>query len=216
MTDEEIVERCKLGDRSAQQELYHRTVGRIHGLFIRMTNNEEDAFDLAQETYVRAFTHIGQFDGRSSVQTWLFRIALNESLQFLRRKKLRRKTLQSLAENNGRQDSREDHSGDKRQDVENALKMLSPPDQMMLLLRYEQGMDYHTIADVVGCAEGTVASRLSRSRSRLLALLEPSYGIREERQAIKHQKDNRMMKTDDAVEKPRAGVQEAQDSGDPS
>lgn len=187
MTDEEIVERCRNGDRDAQQAFYRRTIDRIHRLFVKMTNCEQDAFDLAQETYVRAFTHISQFDGRSSVQTWLYRIALNEALQFLRRMKIRRKTLRSLAENGRPREYRETHQGDSKLDVDDALKKLNPPDQMMLLLRYEQGLDYHTIAEVIGCAEGTVASRLNRSRNRLRALLEPSYGLREDNSGNDHQ-----------------------------
>lgn len=216
MTDEEIVERCQRGDHGAQQELYHRTIDRIYGLFLKMTNSEEDAFDLAQETYVRAFTHIEGFDGRSSVQTWLYRIALNESLQFLRRTKVRRKTLLSLAANRGGQVPSDNHQGDKRLDIADALKLLSKPDQVMLVLRYQQGLDYHTIADVVGCAEGTVASRLNRSRKRLRELLEPSYGIREERPATQHQRSKPVMTMDDVAEQPPTDVQEIRDTGDPT
>ncbi len=69
MTEQELVERCREGDREAQRELYDRTSGPVYRLLLKMTASPDDAFDLAQETYLKAFTRINQFDGRSSVAT---------------------------------------------------------------------------------------------------------------------------------------------------
>ena len=87
MTERELVELCRRGDRQAQRALYDQTAEAIYRLALRMTRNADDAFDVAQDTYVRAFTRIEQFDGRSSLATWLHRIAVNEALQLLRRRK---------------------------------------------------------------------------------------------------------------------------------
>ncbi len=78
--ERQIVAGCKQGDREAQRQLYDLTSERIHRLMLRMTRSADDAFDLTQEAYMRAFTQIGQFDGRSSLGTWLYRIAVNQAL----------------------------------------------------------------------------------------------------------------------------------------
>lgn len=185
MTEEEMVERCRRGERDAQREFYTETIDRIHRLLLKMTNNEDDAFDLAQETYLRAFTHLGQFDGRSSLQTWLYRIAVNEALKFLKRAKPERERRRPLPADDAYPESRGAPDAQKL-DVSAALAALSPKDRIMLLLRYEQGLDYFTIAAVVGCATGTVASRLNRSRRRLRVFLEKGCGDREETRARRH------------------------------
>ncbi len=208
-----MVERCRKGQREAQREFYARTVDRIHRLLLKMTNREEDAFDLAQETYLRAFAHIGQFDGRSSLQTWLYRIAVNEALKSLKRAKAQRKTLGSLSADPTRLEA-SGNQGDARTDVSAALAELSPSDRMMLLLRYEQGLDYRAIAAAVGCAEGTVASRLNRSRRRLRALLEPSYGNREETHAGTHLNGRQATVTDPVAGQAPSGDQKTRDTGD--
>ncbi len=213
MTEAEMVEGCRDGHREAQREFYARTVDRIHRLLLKMTNREEDALDLVQETYLRAFAHIGRFDGRSSVQTWLYRIAVNEALSFLKRAKAQRKTLSSLSTDPGRRESPADPP-DARMDVSAALAELNPADRMMLLLRYEQGLDYRTIAQVVDCAEGTVASRLNRSRQRLRALLEPGYGLREETDAGKHLSERRAIAANPVVARPSASEQETRGTGE--
>ena len=96
MIEQELVERCRRGDRSAEHEVYTRTADRIYRLLVRVTRSSDAALDLAQETYVRAFTRIGQFDGQSSFYTWLCRIAINEALQLLRRREIARAHRESV------------------------------------------------------------------------------------------------------------------------
>ncbi len=179
VTERDLVERCREGDREAQRELYDRTSGRIYGLLLRMTANPDDAFDLAQETYLKAFSRICQFDGRSSVATWLYRVAVNEALQFLRRAGQTREKLQEFAPEHGTEPDVEQST--IRLDVSDAIATLPPNDRAMLLLRYQDGLDYRAIAEVVGCAAGTVASRLNRARQGLREILRKSYAVREER-----------------------------------
>ncbi|MEK6676463.1 MAG: sigma-70 family RNA polymerase sigma factor [Planctomycetota bacterium] len=174
----ELVDRCCRGERSAQHEIYVLTVERIYRLILRITGNQEDAFDLVQETYIRAFTRANQFDGRSSFETWLSRIAINQALQNKRRVALQDRTAASM---NGRNMPSAAHAThDQTIDVEDALAQLSEADRAMLVLRYQEGLDYAAIADLTGCPPGTVASRLNRARGRVRELLKKSYAPPEE------------------------------------
>ncbi len=176
--EDTLIRQCREGDREAQRALYERTSERVYRLLLRMTANPDDAFDLAQEAYLKAFTRIDQFDGRSSLATWLYRIAVNEALQFLRRaSRMRVKTQAIAAEHRPGPDA--DHSMVKL-DIQSALETVSPNDRAMLLLRYQEGLDYRAIAEVMDCAAGTVASRLNRARQGLRDILQKSYGSTEE------------------------------------
>jgi RNA polymerase sigma-70 factor (ECF subfamily) len=172
VNDHELIEACRNGDRNAQRELFERTSGRVYRLLLRLTGNPDDAFDLTQETFLKGFTHIDRFDGRSSVATWLHRIAVNEALQYLRRAQTLRRKIDELAGGAATTyDATEAVTG--RLDVEDALAQLPPDDRVIVLLRYQEGLDYRTITEVTGVPEGTVASRLNRARERLRNILKP-------------------------------------------
>ncbi len=180
-----MVERCRRGNRQAQQEVYSRTSGRIYRLLLNLTGSPEDAFDLAQDTYVRGFSRMARFGGRCSLSTWLYRIAVNEAMQFLRHRRMAKKKMKSL-----QVDDRVESEGERstvKLDVNSALARLEPADRLMLLLRYREGLDYRAIAEVVGCAEGTVGSRLNRASGRLRRQLGDGYAPPEEIASLKHQ-----------------------------
>ena len=175
VTMDDLVKRCREGDRQAQRELYDRTVERVYRLLLRLANNNrDDAFDLTQDTYVRVFTQLDRFDGRSRFETWLYRIAVNEGLQFLRDAGRRRKRARTVA----REDRAESHEHEvtAKIDLDRALARLDDTDRTILLLRYQVGLDYRAIAAATDLAEGTVASRLNRARKKLRDLLGPAYG----------------------------------------
>ena len=188
VTEKGLVEGCRRRDRHAQRALFEQTSARIVRLLHRMTGNQDDASDLAQETYFKAFDRIEEFDGRSSITTWLYRIAVNEALQFLRRGRTTRRILGELTPSVAAPCPEEATA--VRMDVRAALAAVDPPDRAILLLRYEEGLDYRAIAEVIGCANGTVASRLSRARDRLREILRESYGCREETDAGVHPKSS--------------------------
>ena len=185
VNEEALVERCRRGDREAQRELYDRTADRIYCLLLRMTGNQDDAFDLAQEAYMRGLAQIDRFDGRSAVATWFYKIAVNQALQFLRRNKVMHRKLQELALDQGNGEDQTDVAS-VRLDVEAALAAIEPSERAILLLRYLSGLNYRAMADILGCAEGTVASRLSRARDRLREILRESYGLQDETDASVH------------------------------
>jgi len=178
MVDRDLVERCRRGDRKAQHELYASTSDRMYRILFRITGRQEDALDLSQEAYFRAFTRINQFDGRSSFFTWLCRIAVNEALQFLRREGTAR-TNHETAAAQARTKGGAAHS-DTKLDIDAALAELTPEERALLLLRYQEGLDYKAIGEVTDNPPGTVASRLNRARQRLRDLLKKSYGPTEE------------------------------------
>lgn len=205
MIDHELVERCRLGDRKAQQEIYTRTAERICRVLTRITHRPEDALDLAQETYVRAFTRIAQFDGNSTFYTWLCRIAVNEALQFLRREGVARTNRESFAAGSGHVDA--DNDADTRIDIEAALAQLSALERTMLVLRYQEGLDYQSIAQVADCSPGTVGSRLNRAREKMRELLKKDYGFVEETPAPNHPidgVDNESVDGNPTASSPRA------------
>jgi len=151
-----------------------------------MTGSQDSAFDLAQDAYIRAFTRINQFDGRSAFGTWLYRIAVTEALQFLRREKRFRSSRQERASDAAVDSPLELET--TRMDVNEALAALESGDRAILLLRYQEGQSYRAIAEMLDCEEGTVASRLNRARNRLKGILGKGYAQEEEGDAGEHQK----------------------------
>lgn len=184
LSDEELADGCRHGDRDCQGELYARTSERIYRLLLRITHDAEHAFDLSQDAYVRVFTRIHEFDGHSSLTTWLYRIAVNEALQFMRRAATVRASLERVPDRAPREFKDEQTAA--RIDVAEALATLTVADRAILLLRYQEGLDYKTIAEVTDCPAGTVASRLNRARERIRSLLKGGYGGREENKRPTH------------------------------
>ena len=174
MHDRDLIQRCRSGDAEAKRCLFEQTSDRVYRLLLRMTGNANDAADLTQETYVKGLQGLDRFDGRSTIGSWLYRIAVNEALQLRRRQGTARLKLRNLAAN--RPDATQNPSVEVRLDVAAALMELPPDDQAVLLLRYQEALDYRAIAEVLDCAEGTVASRLNRARDRLRDSLRKSYG----------------------------------------
>ena len=187
MTESMIIAGCQRGDVNARKALYDLTVDRIYRLLFRMTGNPEDASELAQETYLRAFERIGSFREDSSVTTWLYRIAVNEALQHRRRRQLEQSHLAAEA---GARNAAEEPGqlASTRTDIRSALALLDESDRTILLLRYEHGLDYRELAEVLDCVEGTVASRLNRARQKMHGLLADGYSPREEARPLSHPK----------------------------
>ncbi len=170
MNEAEIVNGCRHGDREAQRELYALTCDRVYRVLLRIVRNEDDAFDLAQETYLRVFAKIGQFNGDSSVGTWIYRIAVNEGLQFQRRHKRVVVGLEDSDSASARAVVVE--SPDLRMDVRDALGRLPEAERILIMLRYFEGLNYAEMAEILEKPAGTIASGLNRAREMLRRLLE--------------------------------------------
>jgi len=170
MFEPEIIAGCRRQDRRAQQACYERFVDRIYNLVLGITGNADDAFDAAQNAFLRMFQNFQSYDGRASLGTWIHRIAVNEALQLLRRRSVEHRHAPRIARRVETPLPTEWEFDPAT--VEGALARLSDEHRVILLLRYQAGMSYRDIAAVLDIPEGTIASRLNRARGELRVLLE--------------------------------------------
>jgi len=184
MDEAELIRRCRRGERPAQRALYERHTDRVYRLALRLTGNEQDAFDVAQETFVRAFERIGSFDGRARLATWLYRIATNEAMQLFRRRQTDRRHLQIISAR--REEATRPEADAARLELDDALARLSEEHRTILILRYQEGLSYEDVAGVLEIAAGTVASRLNRARAELRKLLTDADADAEEKTPPTH------------------------------
>lgn len=160
----QIVAACRQGDCIAQRDLYERCGPRVFRLVVRMVGIQE-ASDVTQQVFLQTYRKIGQFRGRSCFNTWLYRLAINECLQFRRRGKRR---LYAMAD-----DEPADRSAgpmaqaQDRELLDLALERLDCELRSIFLLREIEGLAYRELAEVLKISEGTVASRLNRARAQL-------------------------------------------------
>jgi RNA polymerase sigma-70 factor (ECF subfamily) len=182
--DRELVLRCQRGDMAAFAVLVERYRQRVYGLVYGMLRNEQDAVDLSQETFVKAWQAIRSFHRTSSFYTWLYRIATNLCIDFLRRRERRptvafEETTDPDADVNveipaSKQASPPDEARRRelREQIDAALLELSPEHRAVVQLRELEGMEYAEIARTVGCNIGTVMSRLHYARKHLQKILK--------------------------------------------
>ena len=178
-----LVERAQQDDFSAYDELVRRYQERVYSTIYHMTSNHEDAGDLAQETFIKGFQALKTFKGDSSFYTWVYRIAVNKTINFIKARK--NKTHLSLndldlnAENNpdlvslvSEKTPRRDASLSELQEKLNeAMQKLSPPHRLVVTLHDVQGLAHEEIASIMDCNVGTVRSRLYYARQQLQANL---------------------------------------------
>jgi len=175
----ELIAKAREGDRDAFSVLVERYERRVVGVALAVVHNQDDALELAQETFVRAFENLKKFESRSSFSTWLYRIAANLSIDFWRREGRYHVLRGEDAENElSRMPSSQGDSyraasqtelGDR---LKNALEQLTPEHRAVVLLREVEGLSYDEISDVLQCPRGTVMSRLHYARNRLRSILK--------------------------------------------
>lgn len=171
-----LIEAVQRGDRDAYRDLVDRYRRRVVALALEVTRSSEDAEDVAQETFVKAFLSLKDFKGQSSFYTWIYRIALNMAID-VRRKVARQggKALEfdervALGASDLKLAEEPDKTLERKQDaqvLEAALQELSEEHRIVLTLRELDGLSYDEIADVVGISKGTVMSRLHYARKRV-------------------------------------------------
>ncbi|HSW09304.1 MAG TPA: sigma-70 family RNA polymerase sigma factor [Bacillota bacterium] len=177
--DELLVSAAKRGDRAAFGELVRRYERKVYNLAYRYAGNSDDAADLAQEAFLKAFCALGTFRGRSAFSTWLYRVTANVCLDALRGRQ-RRRTLSLDQAPPGREGDREWELADPRADLEEqvqrrevqsavhrAIGRLGPEHRLVVVLRDLQGFSYQEISRILGLNLGTVKSRLNRARLAL-------------------------------------------------
>ena len=175
LSDEQYVLRSQRGDPDAFSELVRRYQNKIYRYVLRATGCPEEARDLTQDTFVKAFCQLGQWRPQALFRTWLFRIASNATIDLLRRRQVW--NCVPIEEISDAPDHGVDigttlDSRDRLARMIGALSELPPVFRQALLLRELEGMSYAEIADVLAVAEGTVKSRVARARRMLLARVD--------------------------------------------
>jgi RNA polymerase sigma-70 factor, ECF subfamily len=174
--DLELTRRSQAGDTEAFDELVTKYRAKIFAMVCSMVRNEHDAWDLAQEGFLKAWQSIHRYEGRSSFYTWLYSITMNLTIYSLRRKGRREEvelneaivsSLPSPSVNYQRTEIREQ--------VDKALAKLSPKQRAVVVLKEVEGLQYHEIAEILNLSVGTVMSRLFYARKKLQFMLRPVY-----------------------------------------
>jgi len=160
----EIVEACQKGDPVAQHRLYEASNQNVYRLMVRMVG-VQDAADVTQQVFLQAFRKIGQFSGRSQIGTWIYRVAVNDALQYLRKSK--RSQVHTLEQEPIDGSPNRHENVDDKEILEQALGLLDLGLRSAFLLREVEGLSYSEIADALEIPEGTVGSRLNRARREL-------------------------------------------------
>lgn len=178
-SDRDLVRDSRRGDKEAFRELVERHQRKIVSVAMGMVQNRDDALELTQETFVKAYENLGKFKGESSFYTWLYRIAVNLAIDYRRRG--RRFSYVSMS---GRPDGSDGLEaslpGKKLSDpyhqarvhelggrVAEAINELTPDHKAVILLREVEGLSYEDISRVMQCSKGTVMSRLHYARKKL-------------------------------------------------
>ena len=186
--DIELVKRSQTGDMRAFDALVTRYRGRVYAMTYHLVQNETEAWDLAQEAFIKAWRAIAGFKLDASFYTWLYRIAHNVTYDWLRKRKI---------QGDGEfDDERTDHRvaagaetvptacaapdvamkrAELGERIQNAIAQLSPDHRQAVVLREVEGLSYEEIAEVMGSSIGTVMSQLFYARKKLQELLKDTY-----------------------------------------
>ena len=184
MSEEQLIRRAQQGDNGAFEQLLLAHQKKVYNLCLRMAANPDDALDLSQEAFIKAWRSIGQYQFEASFSTWLFRLTSNVCIDFLRRKKRRQET--SLTENYDDSDEGTELSipdanplpeqqaiaNETKIELARAMEQLAPDHREILQLRVVEDLPYEQIADILGIRVGTVKSRLARARLSLRKILK--------------------------------------------
>src|SRR6187431_1751408 len=182
VSDEKLVRAAQQGDMQAFEELVARYRDKIYARAFSMMRSEEDAIDLSQEAWIKAWQRLKQFQGDSSFGTWMTRVVINLCLDQLRKQKRHRvESLEAMNEESGGVERQmpvvtvNPTEGLERQElrarIDKALGQLSQEHRTVLVLHEFEEMEYKEIARVMECSIGTVMSRLFYARRKLAALL---------------------------------------------
>ena len=178
-----LVQRAQNGDYPAYDELVRRYQERVYATVYHMTSNHEDAGDLTQETFIKGFTALKSFKGDSSFYTWVYRIAVNKTINFIKQRKNRTHLslndmdfnaenhpdmVDMVSEKTPRRDAGLNELQEKLND---AMQKLSPMHRLVVTLHDVQGLPHEEIATIMDCNIGTVRSRLFYARQQLQAYL---------------------------------------------
>lgn len=182
MTEKDLIQKARSGDQDAFGQLVVDHQNKVYTLCVHMVTDREEAADLAQEAFLKAWRNLSSFHGESSFATWMHRLATNVCLDYLRKQARRQNisTAVSLDDEDANWSEPADHSQDPQAHLEQeerkralarALAELPEHHRRMLLMREVSGMSYQEIADALDVDLGTIKSRIARARERLRKIL---------------------------------------------
>jgi RNA polymerase sigma-70 factor (ECF subfamily) len=185
----DLVRQAQTGDLEAFDRLVSRYRTRIFGMIYNMVHNEQDAWDLAQDSFLKAWKSIARFRGQSSFYTWMYRIVMNVTIDWLRKKQVKGAGAEfddaiQLKEidpasrtvpHAGPLPHEGMQSREIRDRIDAAIAQLSPEHRAVILMKEIEDMQYREIAESLGCSIGTVMSRLFYARKKLQSLLRDVY-----------------------------------------
>jgi len=166
----EILEKAKNGDMNAFEELVREHQSYVYNIIYRMIGNKEDSMDLLQDTFLKAFIYLKKFRGESSIKTWLYKIAYNTTLDYIKRNRSKDTVYVEYI----RTLEAEDIIGNRfiKEVILNEIQKLPFEYRSVLVLRDLEGMDYKEISQITNLSLGTVKSRLFRARKILKERLQ--------------------------------------------
>ncbi|NBI09988.1 sigma-70 family RNA polymerase sigma factor [Colidextribacter sp. OB.20] len=182
MTDRELVEKAKAGDQSAFEQLVLDNQNKVYSLALRLVGDREEAADLAQEAFVKAWQGLASFQGESSFATWVYRLTTNVCIDHLRKKKRREgvEAVVSLDDTDSGWAEPVDRESDPQRLLERSergqalargLDRLPDWQRQVLVLRELSGLSYQEIGEKLDIDMGTVKSRIARARLNLRKIL---------------------------------------------
>ncbi len=192
-TDPFSLEALRTGDKAEFARMVETYSGTIYRLALKMLNNQQDAEDILQETFIKAYRSLKNFDGRSSLSTWLYRIATNEALMQLRKKRPDSFSIDEPVETEeGEQEPRqivdwccmpetELMNAESRAHLDKAIDNLPETLKIVFLLRDIEGLSTQEVSEVLNLSETAVKTRLSRARLRLREELSTYFSERMEK-----------------------------------
>ena len=184
-TEALLIDHLREGDETALAPLVEKYKRMVHRLAMQITKNHEDANDVMQETFIKVYQSIHTFRQEAAFETWVYRIAVNEALNFVKRRERRREsslettdesefnteTLRKAEINNDPEIQAE--KAELRHWVTKAVNSLSLKHRIVVILHELEGLTHAEIASILNCSEGTVRSRLHYARKQLRSLLKP-------------------------------------------
>ena len=170
LTDLEIVNQCLDGNVRAFGVLVDRYQNVLYTAALRMVNDRQDAEDIVQTAFTKAYEKLGNFNAKYKFFSWLYRITINETLNFIKKRKRQEPLLDPVMST---RQSPEDYVGDseRQKNMQQALMQLKPDYRAVILLRHFEHHSYHEISEMLNIPEKTVKSRLFSARQLLREIL---------------------------------------------
>jgi RNA polymerase sigma-70 factor (ECF subfamily) len=181
VSDTNCIKRVQAGETQYFAPLLERYGRPVYSLIVKVVGNREDAEELTQDVFLKAYRSLASFQGNSLFSTWLYRIAYNAAISATRKKKyewpaIEDGTLEQIAEEDANDVLERENDEERMERLETAMKQLSPDDRALILLFYRQEKPIEEIAAITGLTVSNVKTRLHRIRKKLFVLMTATKG----------------------------------------